>query len=45
MDLAGRTWRMTDELSGTMYEREGHELQQDGLNVELDAWGVHVLKF
>jgi alpha amylase-like protein len=45
LDLAGRTWRMTDELNGTMYEREGHELQQDGLYVELDAWGVHVLKF
>jgi len=43
--LAGRTWRMTDELSGTVYEREGNELQQDGLYVELDAWGVHVLKF
>src|SRR4029079_2224604 len=43
--LAGRTWRMTDELSGMIYEREGHELQQDGLYVELDAWGCHVLKF
>ena len=36
---------MTDELSGMIYEREGHELQQDGLYVELDAWGCHVLKF
>ena len=43
--LAGRTWRMTDEFSGSVYEREGNALQQDGLYVELDAWGFHVLKF
>ena len=43
--LAGKTWRVTDEFSGTVFEREGNELQQDGLYVELDAWGFHVLKF
>ena len=36
---------MTDEFSGTVYEREGNELQQDGLYVDLDAWVFHVLKF
>jgi glycosidase len=43
--LAGRTWRMTDALSGAVYEREGNELQQAGLYVDLAAWGFHVLKF
>jgi hypothetical protein len=43
--LAGKSWRVTDEFSGTVFEREGNELQQDGLYVELDAWGFHVLKF
>jgi len=43
--LAGKTWRVTDEFSGTVFEREGNELQHDGLYVELDAWGFHVLKF
>ena len=43
--LAGKTWRMTDEFSGTVFEREGNELQQDGLYVDLDAWGFHALKF
>ena len=41
----GRTLRMTDALSGTAYERDGNEVQQAGLYVDLDAWGVHVLKF
>jgi hypothetical protein len=37
--------RMTDMLSGTAYERDGDEVQQAGLYVDLDAWGFHVLKF
>jgi glycosidase len=41
--LGGRTWRMMDEFSGTVYERQGDELQNAGLYVDLDAWGFHVL--
>jgi glycosidase len=43
--LGGRAWRMRDEFSGTVYEREGNELQNPGLYVDLAAWGFHVLKF
>lgn len=43
--LGGRTWRFTDDLSGAVYERDGNELEQAGLYVDLPAWGFHVLKF
>jgi glycosidase len=43
--LSGRTWRLTDRLSGMIFERDGNELEQDGLYVDLPAWGFHVLKF
>ena len=43
--LSGKTLRLKDEFSGTVYEREGHELQNEGLYVDLDAWRFHVLKF
>jgi hypothetical protein len=29
-NLAGRTWNLTDKLSGTVYERSGDELQTSG---------------
>lgn len=43
--LHDQRWRMTDVLSGTVFEREGAEVRQSGLYVELEAWGVHLLKF
>jgi len=43
--LSGRTWRLKDEFSGTVYEREGDQLQRGGLYVDLGAWHFHVLKF
>jgi glycosidase len=42
-DLAGRSWRLTDELSGSVYERSGDEMRNLGPYVELDAWGYHFL--
>jgi len=44
-DLAGRSWRLTDALTGDVYERDGTLLQHSGLYVDLDAWRYHVLKF
>ena len=37
-------WLFTDELSGDRYEREGEELAQQGLYVELQPWGCHFLR-
>jgi hypothetical protein len=37
-------WLFTDELSGDRYEREGQELAQHGLYVELQPWGCHFLR-
>jgi hypothetical protein len=43
--LGGRTWRLKDEFNGTVFEREGDQLQRGGLYVDLGAWHFHVLKF
>jgi hypothetical protein len=44
-DLAGRSWRLTDALSGGVYERCGDEMRDPGLYVALEAWGFHFLTF
>jgi hypothetical protein len=43
--LAGRTWRLTDVLSGDVFDRDGGEMQSAGLYVELPAWGFYFLRF
>ena len=42
-ELAERTWWLVDVLSDEGYERDGHELRDPGLYVDLPAWGVHFL--
>jgi hypothetical protein len=44
-ELAGRTWRLTDVLSGDMFERDGSEMQLAGLYVDLPAWRFYFLRF
>jgi len=44
-ELAGRTWYLTDVLSGDIFERDGGELQSAGLYVDLPAWRFHFLRF
>lgn len=34
-------WRLTDALSGEIYERDGSEMVGPGLYVELGPWGSH----
>jgi hypothetical protein len=41
--LAGRTWRLTDLVSGAVYERDGDEFAGPGLYVDLPGWGAHIL--
>jgi Alpha amylase, catalytic domain len=43
--LDDRIWRMTDPLTGTVYERRGTEVGDAGLYVDLNPWHVHVLRF
>jgi len=44
-DLAGRSWRLADVVSGDVFDRHGDELNKNGLYVDLGAWKFHVLKF
>jgi glycosidase len=43
--LAGRSWLLTDRLSGASFERDGDELADEGLYVGLDGWGFYFLAF
>jgi len=38
-DIGGGTWRLTEAFSGAECERQGDELAQSGLYVELVPWG------
>src|SRR5271169_946731 len=42
-DLAGQTWKLTDQLSGATYERSGDDMLASGLYVDLAPWGCHFL--
>ena len=42
-DLAGRSWRLEDQLAGDVFERDGDELANEGLFVQLPPWGTHLL--
>jgi hypothetical protein len=44
-ELAGRSWRLTDALTGEVYERNGTEMLDDGLYVGLPGWGFHFLTY
>jgi hypothetical protein len=41
--VSGRGWSLHDLLSGARYDRDGTELHDGGLFVDLPAWGAHVL--
>jgi hypothetical protein len=41
--LAGRAWRLVDQLDGRVFERSGDDLAGGGLYVDLPPWGTHVL--
>jgi glycosidase len=44
-DLPGRMWQMADAFASPVFERDGNELRDPGLYVELDPWQFHVLRF
>jgi hypothetical protein len=41
-DLAGRTWRFQDQLGNAVYDRNGNDLSNLGLYLDLPPWGYHV---
>jgi len=44
MDLAGKTWRLRDQLSPAEYYRIGDDLARDGLYLDLTPWGYHAFE-
>jgi len=40
-ELRGRTWRLIDALSGETYDRDGNDMRDSGLHVDLGPWGFH----
>jgi len=43
-DLQNASWQLHDRLSGAIYVRDGLELNQQGLYVDLDAWKGHLFR-
>jgi hypothetical protein len=37
-DLAGRDWRLQDQLEGLVYDRDGRDLQTRGLYLDVLPW-------
>ena len=42
-DSRGHDWRLTDPISGQVFDRHGDELSDRGLFVDLPPWAFHVL--
>ncbi|MEX5214745.1 MAG: alpha-amylase family glycosyl hydrolase [Nitrospiraceae bacterium] len=42
LNLADRRWRLQDLLSDAQYDREGNDLQSNGLFLDLAPWRYHV---
>jgi hypothetical protein len=45
VDLAGSVWRLNDALSEARYDRDGDEIQNQGLYVDLAPWQGHIFSF
>jgi glycosidase len=43
-ELRPKAWRLQDVLSGAIYDRDGNEMVDAGLYVELEGWGYHFLR-
>jgi hypothetical protein len=43
-DVAGRTWRLTEAFTGETYARDGLEMRQPGLFVDLEGWQFHFFR-
>ena len=43
-DLRSRQWRLDDGLSGNTYDRDGNDMRDSGLYVDLGPWQCHVFQ-
>jgi len=43
-ELRGKTWRLTDALSGEVFNRSGDEMRDVGLYVDLKPWKCHFFR-
>ena len=41
-DLGGRQWRLQDQLSTTVYDRDGNDLQSRGLYLDMAPWQASI---
>jgi hypothetical protein len=44
-ELKSISCRLTDLFTGAVYERQGEEMLNSGLYIDLEAWEFHFLKF
>ena len=40
--LAGKHWRLEDQLGSASYDRDGNELQSQGLFLDVPGWHTHI---
>jgi hypothetical protein len=45
VNLAGKMVKMTDIMKNEFYERQGNEMAEIGLYVDLEPWAYHVMVF
>lgn len=43
-DLGGKNWRLADQMSPAVYDRPGYDLLDQGLYLDLPAWGYNVFE-
>jgi len=43
-ELRGRSWRLEDVLTGSSYDRNGDEMRDAGMYVELGPWQCHLFE-
>ncbi len=44
-DVRGKTWRLSDALSDASYERDGDDMNNNGLYIDLEPWAGQILAF
>ncbi|HXX80612.1 MAG TPA: alpha-amylase family glycosyl hydrolase [Thermodesulfovibrionales bacterium] len=40
-EMRGNTWRLSDVLSGQTFDRDGNDMRDSGLHVDLGPWDFH----
>ena len=43
-ELGGKQWRLRDLLGEACYDRDGNDLQERGLYVNMPGWQYHVFQ-